>query len=330
MITVLLSSVGRRVELVRAFQRALIDLRIPGRVVGTDVDWLAPGLHVVDRGYLVPRCHEPDFIPAILAICESECVNVLLPLIDPEIPVYAAAAPEFQARGVQLGVVDSCAAEIAADKWRTVEYFGRLGLPVPKSWLPGHPDIASLHFPCFLKPRRGSAGADTHPIQDADELEYWLGRVPDPMIQELLPGPEITSDVVCDFGGSVLGIASRQRISVRGGEAMKSVTVCRDDIRDLCHTIAQTLPARGPFTVQCMLSGNQPLLIEINARLGGGAPLAIAAGMNIPQILLRLAAGETVDPLPATAVRAGLHMTRCDESLFLEESARDGLGRYPL
>ncbi|HEY6563675.1 MAG TPA: hypothetical protein VIY86_04225, partial [Pirellulaceae bacterium] len=65
-------------------------------------------------------------------------------------------------------------------------------------------------------------------VRDEGELAYWRRHVEDPILQEYLSGPEVTSDVVCDFEGQVLGITSRQRIAIRGGEASKSVTVRND------------------------------------------------------------------------------------------------------
>ncbi|HEY6563674.1 MAG TPA: hypothetical protein VIY86_04220 [Pirellulaceae bacterium] len=126
MLKILLSSVGRRVELVRSFQRAFRETGIAGEIVGTDVDWLAPALQVVDHPRLVPSCHDPSFPSVILELCVREGVHAILPLIDPEIPVYAGLADQFRAHGIRLGVVDSAAAEITGDKWRTVAFFRQL------------------------------------------------------------------------------------------------------------------------------------------------------------------------------------------------------------
>jgi carbamoyl-phosphate synthase large subunit len=61
-ISLLFKSVGRRVELLRAFKNVYQALELEGRVVGLDMDPLAPALNVVDRPYIVPRMSHPDYL----------------------------------------------------------------------------------------------------------------------------------------------------------------------------------------------------------------------------------------------------------------------------
>ena len=54
---ILFTSVGRRVELMRAFKSSI--RKVGGQVWGTDIDSLAPAMHVVDNPVFVPRCTDP-------------------------------------------------------------------------------------------------------------------------------------------------------------------------------------------------------------------------------------------------------------------------------
>ncbi len=326
---ILFTSVGRRVELIRAFRRAYQSLGLSGKIVATDADALAPALQVVDRAILVPRSPTPEFVPALLEICQSEAVDLVLPLIDPDISILAGARGPFDSAGVRLAVVSPDAADIAADKWKTTQFFQGLALSTPRSWLP--PDLpSSPPFPLYIKPRRGSAAQHSYRLDSVRELDYFLDVVPDPIIQECLPGPEITSDVTCDLDGDLLGIVSRQRIEVRWGEVAKGVTVHRPDIQAACARVARALPAVGPITVQCMLKEDVPHFTEINARLGGGTPLGIAAGVDGPLWLLARAAGLRVEIPPLGTYRVGLYLSRFDDSFFLDEADLDRTtGRGP-
>jgi carbamoyl-phosphate synthase large subunit len=154
-------------------------------------------------------------------------------------------------------------------------------------------------------------------IRNANELRFFARYIPDPIIQEFIPGPEITTDVVCDLNGVVLGIVSRRRIEVRAGEVSKGVTIHDTDIQEACIRIAHALPAVGPITVQCLMSNDKPLFTEINARLGGGIPLAMAAGLNVPALILGRFADIRIDVPALGTYEAGLHITRYDESYFL-------------
>lgn len=73
-INILFLSAGRRVELINSFREAKEKLGIEGKLVGVDLDELAPALNFVDVKYKVPRINSKDFIPTIIDICKKEQV----------------------------------------------------------------------------------------------------------------------------------------------------------------------------------------------------------------------------------------------------------------
>ena len=318
-VNVLFTSVGRRVELLRSFKRAYADLELTGSIVAVDIDPLAPALQEADHPYIVPRISDPAYIPTLIGICRQEQIHLIFPLIDPDIPVLARHRQELEAAGARLVVVPDEAAAITADKWLTYQFFGRLGILTPVSWLPEQAHNADLEYPVFIKPRFGSAGKQTFKVGSERELAFFLDYVPDPIVQEYLPGPEITNDVICDFEGNVLAVVSRQRIEVRWGEVAKGKTIYDPEITQHCVTIARGLKAIGPITVQCMLRDGQPYFTEINPRFGGGVPLGITAGVPSPHWLLALAAGQKVEIPPLGSYQVGLYLTRFDDSFLLTE-----------
>lgn len=107
-VNILFTSVGRRVEFIRLFKKAYIDLRLDGKIIATDIDPLAPSLREVHGFYIVPRTSEDGFIPAIVEICHSEKINLVFPLIDPDIPVLARNRTVIENSGTKLdGLVKS-------------------------------------------------------------------------------------------------------------------------------------------------------------------------------------------------------------------------------
>jgi carbamoyl-phosphate synthase large subunit len=326
-VNVLFTSVGRRVELVRAFRRAYAELGVQGRILAVDVDPLAPALGECDEVFMVPRTDEPHYVSTLVDLCARERIALVLPLIDPDVPVLAAHRDALDATGARTMVLPGDAAVTVADKRATADLFAGLDVPAPACWTAEEAEAATdLAFPVFVKPRFGSAGADAHAAADRAELDFWLARVPEPVVQEHLPGPEVTSDVLCLDDGRASAVVSRQRLEVRTGEVSKGVTVHDPDIVRHCVRIAEAIEARGPITVQCLLRGDgSPAFTEVNARFGGGAPLGFAAGVRSPRWLLAQAAGMAVE-LPELGVyEVGLYMTRYDESLFLREEERAAL-----
>jgi len=331
MVNLLFTSVGRRVELLRAFRQAYQSLKLDGRIIALDIDPLAPALRLADRPYIVPRLSAPDYLPMLVDICEREQISAIFPLIDPDIPVLARNREMIERTGARLGIVPEQAAHITADKWRTFEFFRSLGLPTPQSWLPGTFDASQADYPLFIKPRDGSAAKDTFRVRDARELAFFSEYITEPIVQEFLAGPEITSDVICDLDGQMLGVVSRRRIEVRWGEVAKGVTIYDEQIDAACRQIAAALPAIGPITVQCIVRDGVPYFTEINARMGGGLPLGVAAGANSPAWLLASLAGRAIEtPQGRDSYKENIYLTRYDESFFLTEEERtrmlDGSG----
>lgn len=318
-VNILFTSVGRRVELIRLFRKAYIDLRLDGKIIATDIDPLAPSLKEVDGFYIVPRTSDDGFIPAIAEICQREKINLVFPLIDPDIPVLTHNRTVIENSRTRLVVIPEEFVNITADKWQTYEFFKKIDIPTSRSWLPGDTLPSTLNFPVFIKPRFGSAAKFTFRVNNESELKFFCDYVPNPIIQEYLSGPEVTSDVICDFEGNVLAVVSRQRIEVRWGEVAKGKTIYHEGISSYCVKIAKALEAIGPVTVQCFLKDGKPIFSEINPRYGGGAPLGIAAGVPSPHWFLSLAVGRKVEAPPLGSYKTGLHITRFDDSFFLSE-----------
>ena len=78
-VTVLISSAGRRVELLRGFRRALASLGLDGRVIATHASWDSSALHQADDGFLVPPLDHPAYVPALPALCEQHAADPVGP-----------------------------------------------------------------------------------------------------------------------------------------------------------------------------------------------------------------------------------------------------------
>lgn len=318
--SVLLLSCGRRVELVRALKAALAR-RIPtGRLIGVDANPLAPALRFVDRAYRTVPMSDPRYLESLPRLIEREHVGLVLPLIDPDITWLAAHRALIESAGALPYSVEAEAAATCEDKWATTAFFRKLGLAVPHTSTVEEA-LKESQWPLFVKPRRGSASKHAYLAGSARQLESLASLVPDPMVQAVVAGPEITMDVVTAPDGRLLGWAARQRLEVRGGEVSKGVTIAAPDLLVACRQIAAALPARGPVTVQCLMDGQTPRFTEINARLGGGIPLAINAGVDVAGLLLEAAMG-----VPAGSIqiaRPGVYVARYDEAVFLEQRDLD-------
>ena len=93
----LFTSSGRRIELLRAFRRAYADLGVDGNIVVTDIDPLAPTIREADRFHLVPRLSDPTYAEILFEIARTEKIDLIVPLIDPDVPILQQARAEYAA-----------------------------------------------------------------------------------------------------------------------------------------------------------------------------------------------------------------------------------------
>jgi len=316
-VNVLFTSVGRRVELIKAWKKAYVDLDIDGEIIGTDIDPLAPASDFVDSFYIVPQSKNEDFIPTIQEICIENNINLLFPLNDNDLLPLSSGKTKLEKNEIIVAVSQMKSIDTTVDKWSTYQFFKNVGIKTPKTWIPN--DNNKLDFPLLIKPRNGSAGKDVIKVNDQRELEFYIPRIEKPIIQEFINGPEITTDVICDFKGSIIGIVNRERIEVRWGEVAKGKTIFDKNIIKNCEKIVENLDIIGPITVQCILEGNDAYFIEINARYGGGAPLGFAAGVQSPHWYLSIVSGIELDLPSIGSYKQNLYLSRYDNSIFIDE-----------
>jgi carbamoyl-phosphate synthase large subunit len=323
---VLISSAGRRVEVLRSFRAALAALGFDDRVLAADRSWYSSAFHAADRGIVVPSCDDPTFVDRVAEVCERNGVGLVVPTIDPELAVYAAARDRFARAGVTVAVSSPEVVAIAADKAATNGWLRRHGFPtVRQSDVSGvEADPEAWPYPFVVKPRFGSAGLGVAVVTDPVELSV-AARAGEVVVEERAPGQEYTVDCYVDRSGRCRCAVPRRRLEVRGGEVSKGVTVRSPRLEALAVAVCEALPgAFGVLTLQVFVDGDTETgrvsVIEINARFGGGYPLAHAAGADFPRWLLEEVSGR---PLTAAADRwrGGLVMLRYDAAVFVEEPA---------
>lgn len=313
---VLLTSVGRRVELLKAFRQSMHHSNIIGKIVTADLKHSAPASFLADTAELVPRIDDPTYIDKLLDICDRHQIDLLVPLIDTELYLLSIHRQQFKERGVTLLISSAQTNEICYSKQKTGEFFKKIGVKTPKIYKLD--DITDADFPLVLKPDTGSSSIGLYFLKTRSELNFLVNYVNNAIVQELVAGDEYTIDVLLDFNGNVISIVPRLRMETRAGEISKGITVKNPALIAAAKYVAESLPgAIGCITIQCFLQPDGEIVfIEINPRFGGGYPLSYRAGADFPSWVLQLCQGE----YPKVAIdewENGLAMLRYDDAIFV-------------
>lgn len=319
-LTVLITAVSRRVTLVESFRAALETAGIRGRVLATDVNPWSPGVHLADAAYEVPLSTAPDYVSTILEVCRREGVDVVVPTIDDELPVFAANRGLFDAEGIKV-LVSSLETTLACnDKVATCDILRSAGVAAAATWtretLP--PDVGP---PLFIKPRFGRGSVGAFRAQNHRELDFFLDYVSEPCIQDLLEGPEFTLDVFCDWDGRVVSVVPRERVVIRSGVIDRGRTVKDGRLLALGEACAAAIPFVGPVNIQCRIHDGRPTVFEINPRFSGGIGLTIRAGADFPAWVVQMALGRRL-PRMMGQFADNLWITSYETALYLHPHAR--------
>lgn len=315
-LTMLLCSAGRRVGLLRAFRGAAATLNIDLRIIACDAqpEWSA-ACRLADVAVQVPLANDPDYVPAIEAICREHGVGLIVPTIDPELLPLAAARDRLAAAGVTVAVSALPVIEICRDKLETATFLATHGIPVPRTLDLALARRQGWDGPAIVKPRHGSAG---RAISRLDSLDALTEPETEPMIvQELLEGEEWTVNIYFDGDGALRSVVPHRRVQIRAGEVEKGVTGWHPQLMEIAEKMAACLP--GPYGALCyqaiIAADGSPKVFEINARFGGGYPLADYAGACFARWLIEERLG-----LPSTAANnwtPGVAMLRFDAAIFV-------------
>jgi carbamoyl-phosphate synthase large subunit len=298
---VLVTSASRKVLLVRAFALALARTG-GGRVIAADIDPLAAALYAADAARLIPRSDDAGFIDALLEICATDEVGLLVPTRDEELPILSAARDRFATGGTVVLVSPPEAVDACRDKARFDAAVRSAGLEAPTVYA----DPAGVRFPAFVKPELVAA---------LDAIATLGGE---PVIQAFVDAPEFTLDVFIDFDGVPISCVPRERIAVVGGESWIGRTVRDPNLVAAALRLCEAIGLVGHLTVQAFRTPEAINFIEINPRYGGAADLGFEAGAPTPEYAIRAARGERLEPR-LDEYEVGLVMLRHAADLFVRD-----------
>lgn len=313
---ILFTSVGRRVELVHAFQEAAVREQIPVWIIGADLSDSAPALFFCDEAVKVCRISDEDYIPQLLKICREKKADLLIPTIDTDLCKLAQARHEFEKIGTRVLVSAPKMVRICRDKRLTASFFHDCGLysPEPVDTVEAYTGA----YPCFIKPLDGSSSIDAYRAENAADLAALARRIGEGryIIQPFISGQEYTIDIFCGFDGKPVFITPRARLTVRSGEVQNTRIVQDEQMLREAQAIVSRFCPVGTITVQLIREqeSGRDYFIEINPRFGGGAPLSIAAGADIAGRLLHMLLGEEQSFVPAAAADGAVYV-RFDDSI---------------
>ncbi|WP_380181203.1 ATP-grasp domain-containing protein [Kalamiella sp. sgz302252] len=293
-LTILLLNMRRRVYFLKKLKEELSNT--PHKIIYVDSNNLDPMKNYADE-FIVLNDKDANFVTNLFDLCVKKDVNLVIPWLDSDINLLSSNNYLFQAGNISLAIPDSEFIEISNDKFITYDWLSQKNIPTPLSFKlsKDNHEYFSLkktntyNFPLIAKPRFGQGSRNVIKLNNASEYENFANKISDDyLVQNFLPGKELTIDV-CWYRNQIYFCVPRLRLKVRGGESMISKVVKTKSIEILSKKICSFFDEPLLFNFQVIYDElNNPKVIEINPRFGGGSDLSIHSGANIPRAILKI------------------------------------------
>lgn len=287
-----------------------------------------------------PREDPGGFVDDILRLAAGH--DVLIPVSLASILAVAGRAADVR-RYLKVALPSLEAIETANATDRLLAVARQVGVPVPATTIlpPGQDPVTladNLDYPVVIKYREGEN------LQLPPEYRYAIvrdresflavyramsARQSSPLVQEYVDGDGYGMSALFNQASEPVAAFCHRRVReypVSGGPSCFCESVHDERLVDYGLRLLRALRWHGVAMVEFKrdrVSGEYRLM-EINPRFWGSLPLAVAAGVDFPVLLYRVARGEGVRPV--MDYRPGVRMRYLFQDLL---SARGYLAREP-
>jgi carbamoyl-phosphate synthase large subunit len=192
------------------------------------------------------------------------------------------------------------------------EYFPKLaaickkyGIKVPKSKVVTSindiPDLKNeFEFPILVKGKFYDAYIAYNDDQVINHFNKISAKWGLPVIiQEFIRGTEVNVVALGDgTGKTIAAVPMRKQYITDKGKAWSGVTIGDKTLLKITYQLFEDSKWKGGMELEMIrTNANEYFLIEINPRIPAWVYLAVGAGQNIPEALVKLAMGEDVEPM---------------------------------
>lgn len=202
--------------------------------------------------------------------------------------------------------------EISRDKSKTLKYAMKFGIPCPKTFFSEDIDQSNMReiaqeigFPAVIKPDIGTGATGISYANSLQELEYMYEKTikehGSSHIQEYIRGKKYSGSALFNQDGLPRRGCVQQglrQIPFTGGSQIYVVSVKQSQVLDYTFEFLKALKWYGIAEIEFIVDDKDkcPKLLDLNPRLYGSVCLPIAAGVDYPYLLYRLAMDGDVEP----------------------------------
>jgi carbamoyl-phosphate synthase large subunit len=279
------------------------------RVIGLVYENLEPGIYMeglCDRIFQIPypSAGSDDLIERIENIHQQEKIDVLIPNFDAELFSFMKNEQRLLENGIHT-FLPTIKQFQERDKDKLPEYGKKYGVKVPGSINMGTIGQISeieekFDYPVMIKGQFYDAYLANNEEQVKQAFYKVSAKWGFPVIaQEFVEGTEVNVIALGDgLGNAIAAVPMRKQYITDKGKAWSGITLADEKMMELTRMLIQKTKWKGGMELELIKTKNGDYyLIEINPRIPAWVYLAVGAGQNIPEALIKLALGMDVKPM---------------------------------
>ncbi len=281
---------------------------IDARIIGLAYENLEPGIYMeglVDKTYQIPypSAGKEAVWERIMEIHAREHLNVIFPNFDAELYTFMLMENDLKEKGINMFIPTM--QQFEERHKANLDKFGeKYDIKVPKSVALGSlNDISKIRnefeFPVLVKGKYYDAFIAYNTEQIINHYNKISAKWGLPVIiQEFIKGTEVNVVALGDGNGNTVGaVPMRKQYITDKGKAWGGIVINNEKLLKITRDMIAKTHWRGGLEMEIILtSDNQYYLIEINPRLPAWVYLAVGAGQNLPEAMVKLAMGQEVAP----------------------------------
>jgi len=275
---VLVTSVSRKVPLVREVRKALEKFSPGSQIIGADSNPDSLGRYFVDKFWemptLVDLCAED-----IKNYCLEHRISAIIPTRDGELEFFARSKPFMEANGISVMTSEVDGVRICLDKLLFFDVL-KNQQKINAIYTTSEPD----NIDCkrwVVKERFGSGSRGIKLNLTADDAQSAGSKLEDPVYQPFIEGREFSIDTYINKSGVTVGSVTRSRDRIVGGESQITTTIAMPGIEEMCQAAAAEMCLTSHLVFQAIVDSEGKIhVVECNCRFGGASSLSVAAGLD--------------------------------------------------
>jgi len=268
-------------------------------IIGLSYDSNEPGnyLDIIKKTYLMPypSLGFEELYKRLKEIKEKEDIEIIIPCLDSELPLYIKYQKEIEAIGIKVVLPSEENFELR-NKNKLTKLSKEIGIEYPKTKEINtieelRTEMKKMQYPIMIKGNYYKAYMCYNELTAIDKFYQISNEWGFPiLLQEVVNGEELNLVGMGDGKGNLTGAVTIKKLTTTDiGKIWTGITIKHEEMLNAATKFIKETKWKGPFELECIVNKDKVYMIEINPRFPAWVYFSTGVGINLPKQLVNIA-----------------------------------------